>query len=42
MLLAVQFIIPKPYGLAGLRGVVGYISVCACARVWVSQGKSGV
>lgn len=28
VLLAVQFIIPKPYGLASFWGVVGFMCVC--------------
>lgn len=39
VLLAVRFIIPKPYGLAGFWGVVGYICVseCVCVCVRVKQ-----
>lgn len=32
VLLAVQFIIPKPYGLASFWGVVGYVCVCVDRR----------
>ena len=41
VLLAVRFIIPKPYGLASVRGVVGYICVCVCLRACACICVSG-